>query len=749
MGEKKYETKHLVCKVCDNDCTLEADLEDGKLIRLRGVPDPSAICSKVRYWNEYIHNPSRIIHPLKNVGSNRGEQKWERISWDQALDEIAQKMMDIKKKYGAESIVFSGTETNQGRQQGMWRRFANVIGTPNWITGQHLCLGNTLQVHRLTYGTHIMENYAKANCILLVGHNPHPNNWAGEYAKLKKARARGAKLIVLDPRPSINARDADIHLRLRFGTDAAMLLGFLNVILNEGLYDKAFVEKYCYGFDELKKRADEYPLERVAEITECKAEDIAKAARMYATEGPSIIPWGPIPDMQVNSTSLIRLQDILMSVCGYLNKSEILSHYDPDIEPVSNIERYDLLSPEQQSKLLGTEEYPLFSYKGYEPFKEPNKRVYGLEYYNLLASFMANPPATFRAMRTGKPYPIKALFNSGTNTLMSYCNQNGIYEGLMNLDLIVVFDHWMTPTAQLADYVLPSDYYLERIGFRQLDHTPSAITQQQVLKPVGEVKHQYFVIKGLADRMGLGKYFPWKDFEEVIDWRIRKTGKTFKEISKQHVIPPSRTIDPLATENGFATPTGKIELYSTALKWLGYDPLPYYREPEQSQRATGPIKKEYPLEVFVGIRDGFNYLTNLRQIPSLRKKQPWPEVFLHPDDVAKYGLKNHQWIWVESVAGRLKAMVKSDPGEPVGTIRVPHGWWFPELPGGPETAFSGAMECNDGLIIPDDDWNLDREQGVVGLRGGFLAKVYPADPPAHFKPEGPDEYYHVVKTINE
>ena len=374
--------------------------------------------------------------------------------------------------------------------------------------------------------------------------------------------------------------------------------------------------------------------------------------------------------------------------------------------------------------------------------------MYGLEYYNLLASFMANPPAVFQAMRTGKPYPVKAMFNAGGNTLMSYANQNGILEGIMNLDLAVVFDHYMTPTAQLADYVLPSDYYLERIALRQLDHTAGAVTQQQVMEPVGECKHLYFVIKGLADRMGLAEHFPWQDFEEVINWRIQSTGMTWDEYSQTHIIPPSKMVNPLASECGFATPSGKIELYSSVLEELGYDPLPHYNEPMQSPISSPALAQEYPLTLFAGLRDHHNYLTNLRQIQGLRDKQPWPETYLHPKDVARYGLQHGQWAWVETTTGRIKLLVKADEIQPEGTIRIPHGWWFPELPGGPETGFSGAMLYNDGLVLSDEAWNMDPEQGIVNMRGGMLAKIYPADPPETYTEQAPNPCYYVTRPVN-
>ena len=722
---KCIETKNVICVVCDNYCPLKAKIIDGRLQNLEPLEDPKAICYKAHSWKEHINHPDRILHPMKNVGP-RGSQQWVPISWDQALDEIAARLQKIIHQYGAESVCASSLMGNVSGDQGMIRRFLNLIGSPNFISGLHMCQGNTFQVHRATFGTSISENFKTANCILLVGHNPHRGNWAGQASQLDAALKRGAKLIVLDPRRSENARHADIHLPLRYGTDTAMLLGFLHVIVNEGLYDKEFVARYTYGFDRLKERLQEYPLEKVAAITGCDAAQIAAAARMFATAGPSIIPWGPIPDMQVNSTSAIRCQDILVSLCGFVGKCEQLEQPNSALLNVSRLELHEKLPPEQKAKQLGSDRYPLLSYRGYELQREAVKRVYGIEWLDLIASFMANPAAVFRAMRTDDPYPVRALLNLGSNALMCYVNQQGILEGLMRQELIVVFDHWMTPTAQLADYFLPADYFLERPALMNDDGGSGAILQHQVLQPPGECRSLYFLLKGLAERMGLRSYFPWEDDLALLNDRLAPSGKKLPEAAEQVFVSGSGYVDPLQT--GFATPTGKIELYSTVLEQLGADPLPSYQEPAQTPVSAPALAAEYPLTVFVGLRDKANYLTNLRQIKSLRAIDPWPEAYLAPGDVRRFGLENGQWIWLETTHGRMALRVKSDEVQPAGTVRVPHGWWIPEWKAGLSTGLSGAMYFNDGMIFPDDDWNTDPVQGVPNLRGGLLTKVYPVKP---------------------
>ncbi len=740
------EKKKVICTVCDKMCPLEVQVENNKLIDAKGLVNPDSVCMKPKFANEYINHEQRLLYPLKNVGAKRGDQKWERISWNQALDEIAEKLSTIIEKYGPESFVVSTLAVNAGVDQGTIRRFMNLLGSPNWISGLSMCMGNTAQVHRATVGWYLVSDYEKAKCIVYIGHNPNKLNWVAEYNLLLDAKKRGAKLIVMDPRKSHCANLADIYLPLRYGTDAAMLLGWLNVIINEELYDKKFVKKWTVGFEELKERVQEYPLEKVAKITGCDAKEIRKAAIMYAKNGPSIIPWSVNFDMSKNSTSTIRCHCILAAICGYINKSEMLAYPTSDVVTISEIEMHESLPEEKKKIQLGTKTYPFFTYEGLKSLNEPTKRVYGREYYNVIASYMAHPPTVFKAMRTGDPYPVKAFFAMGSNALMGYANQQGIFDALMNQELVVCFDHLLNPTAQLADYILPGDAWLERPGiFPPMDLAPMALASEQALTPPGECKDQYFIIKGLADRMGLSEYFPWKNLKEFLEYRIEGTGLKWEEYEKTFLHGPKKLFSPLLMDKpventklgmvkfllsmpftkpvGLATPSGKVELKSSLLEKMGYDPLPYYKEPIQTPLSNPKLAKEYPYTLFIGLREGPYYNTNQRHVKELRKMLPNPISLIHPEDASTNNIESGDWIWVETTHGRVKMMAQLDKVQPKGTIRVPHGWWLSELEPGEETGYSGAMLHNDGMLISDEDWNLNPEQGLPNLRGGLLAKV--------------------------
>lgn len=700
--------KQVVCSSCDNFCPLTARVEDGRVVKVAARDHPflrDVICVKGAYAPKAFAHPDRLMYPLKRVGE-RGEGKWERVTWEAALDDIAVRLRKVIDEHGPEAFAVATSNWNTTVDSGMSRRFMNLLGSPNWISGVAYCMGNTAAVNRMVYGWYPRADILNTKCIVLFGHNPRRHSWTAEYKMVRMAQQMGAKLIVLDPRKSENAELADLWLPLRAGTDAAMCLGWLNVIIEEKLYDADFVAKWTHGFDAFAARVREYPLERVAAITGVDAELIAAAARVYATTKPACIPWSPITDQQVSSTSAIRLHCALRALTGNLDVTggDIFGGFNPNIVSDTDIELHELLPEAQKAKQLGADEFPVFTYRGMAPLAAPTKRVWGREWANLIGgNYMANPTSTFRAMAEGTPYPVKAFFSLGNNTLMAFANSQQIHKGLLNQDLIVVHEHMLTPTAQLADYVLPGDAWLER---------PSMMVgiSEQAMAPPGECRDVYWFWRELAVRMGIGEHFPWPTLEALYDWRLQPSGKTWNDVVADGMVPYPTQEQRSYERAGFATPTGKVELYSTVLEGLGFDPLPYYRE------AAVP-DADYPLSLFVGIRDDEYFQTGQRFVPELRKRAPEPTLFIHPEDAAPLQLEHGTWTRVETRHGG--AVMRTDLREqmPRGLVRVPHGWWKPEsAPGRPH--LSGMWTFSDAQLSGDDDPSLmDVEQGVPHLKG--------------------------------
>lgn len=710
--------KRALCSGCDIYCQVLAEIpESGQVgdVRVKAMdprPLKANICMKGVHAPAGFSHPKRVLYPLKRTGP-RGSGQWEQVSWEDALDDIATRLADIVALHGPEALAVSTSQWNTQTDNGAGRRFMNLLGSPNWISGVAICAGNTAAINRMVYGWYPYPDYTQTQCIVLFGHNPKQHSWTPVYNAIRRAQERGAKLIVLDPRRSESAERADLWLPLRAGTDAAMCFGWLKVILDEGLYDKAFVERWTTGFEALRARVDEFPLERVEAITGVKAELIAQAARMYATTGPAVIPWTPVTDQQRNSTSAIRLHCILRAVCGYLDVAggEVLHGFHKDIVHESDLELHGVLSDAQRDKQLGADIYPAFTYRGMAALREPTQRVWGYEWANLISgSYMANPSMVFRAMADADPYPVKAFFTLGNNTLMSFANMQLIERALKNQDLIVAVEHFRTPTAQLADYILPGDAWLERnclsdgFGWTAI-YRPS----QKVVEPPGECRSVYDFWRALAVRMGMAEHFPWTSNEEVLDHRVARLGMDFETFAQKHPYHMDKLAFRKYEQTGFATPSGRVELYSSVLEDLGFDPLPYWR-------ADPPADPQWPLSMFMGIREDEYFQTGHRHIPALRARKPEPQLYIAALTAAQNGLAEGDWAEVVSPQGRvrLKTLIRDDM--PAGVVRVPHGWWLPERAEGDGT-LSGAWDFADAQICPDGPEHLDREQGVPHMKG--------------------------------
>ncbi|NKC15878.1 MAG: molybdopterin-dependent oxidoreductase [Gammaproteobacteria bacterium] len=700
--------KSVVCMSCDGFCPVAAKVKDGQVVKVTTREHPffhDVICMKGAYAPKSFAHPERIHHPLKRIGA-RGDGAWQQVTWDQAMDDIAERLRGTVAQYGPESLAVAASYANIGLDNGLTRRFMNLVGTPNFISGVAYCMGNTAAVNRMVYGWYPRGDIINSKCIVLFGHDPRRHSWTLEYKSIRVAQAAGASLIVLDPRKSGNAQAADIWLPLRAGTDAAMTMGWLKVIIDEGLYDADFVRNWTVGFDQFVERVNEYPLDRVASITGVDAELIAKAARLYANSKPAVIPWSPITDQQVSSTSAIRLQCALRALTGNIDVKggEMMVGFNPGMRSDTEVELHGALAGEQKAKQLGADEFPVFTYRGMEALGPATEKVWGSEWANLVSGcYMANPMAVFRAMEEEQPYPVKAFFALANNTLMSFANTQRIYNALMNQDLIVAYEHMLTPTAQLADYVLPGDSWLER---------PSIMAgiSEQAMAPPGECRSIVYFWRELAKRMGLAGYFPWHTAEEVFDFRLEPSGLTWEQVLETGRLPKAPYQEKKYLETGFATPSGKVELYSSVLDDLGFDPLPYYRE-------SATPNDDYPMAMFIGLPDDEYYRTGHRHIPELRRRAKDPTLFVHEADARALELGEGDWATVVTSTGKMVGRVFVRSSMPKGLVRVPHGWWKPESRPGLEN-MSGMWSFADAQITADEDPDLiDREQGIPHMKG--------------------------------
>jgi len=718
--------KYSLCFWCKPRCRLKVETEDNRLVRI--APSPIKACPR-KYCSdlERFYHPERLNYPMKRVGE-KGENKWQKITWDEALDEIAAKLQALKDRYGAETLAV--THGTSRTYEELNSRFLNLFGSPNQCGQAHICHGNSAVVATTLFGWWPywmnVEKLENTKCLMLIGRNPphtHQTIWEG-YLKAKK---KGTKLIVIDPRRSESAQAADLWLRLRPGTDAALLLGMINVIIKEKLYDKKFVTKWCHGFDELTERAKEYPLDRVSEITWVSNKEIVAAARMFAKNKPSCAMEGMGVAHQPNAYSPIALRHIISAIVGNVDVpgGEELMGPAPFITE-HEVELAEALPREQRSKILGNQ-FRLYTWPGYELVQSNVERVWGKRCDMFGYTCLASAPAVYKAIAYSDPYPVRALITVSSNPMVTIPNTKLVYKALKSLDLYVVVDYFMTPSAQLADYVLPSALWLERSFLWNYHNTTPVIRAGEAALPPSipgmyDRRNDYDFWRGLAIRVGQEDYWPWKTIEEYYDYRLKPLKMNFKELVKKGKVVTKKSEYKKYEKTGFGTPTGKIELYSTVMEKLGYDPLPYYKEPPESPTRTPDLAKAYPLILITGGRFHPFFHSEHRQVETLRKRYPWAKMQIHPDTAKELGIKEDDWVWIETQHGRVMQKVIIDRDLDPRVVHAQHGWWYPEMPG-EEPWLHGVWVSNINVCTSSDEETCDEALGSWPLRT-FQCKVY-------------------------
>ena len=716
-------SKKVICYGCWMNCRVQAITKNGRLIRIEKAPGGSRVpCERCKAAPEWVYHENRLRYPLKRSGQ-RGENKWQRISWDQAFEEITSKIDMLKQTYGAESIV--GSQGTGRTVDHVRRRFMNLLGSPNiTAAGTQVCYGNDHVIEGLTYGRFTqggdMDN---AKCIVEMGGNP-AQAYIPRWTKIVNARRRGAKIIVVDPRFTKTAEIADLWLQIRPGTDTALMMAWLNVIINEGLYDREFVDKWTTGFDKLYTRVQEYTPERVAGITQLPLEQIVASARMYAANQPGVMEWRVALDgIGRNATQAVRARAILRAIMGDLDVQggHPYSGPHPLVVSEAEIEENDRLPLEQKAKTLGTDKFRLFTWEVYEELSRCAAKVGWRATLPSAYIVKAHAPSLWRAMLDGDPYSVKALITAANNPLVTSANTKLVYRALKKLDLFVVHDYFMTPSAMLADYVTPAATWVERpflnLAFGAQD---IVIAGQAAIDPVGESLTDFDFFRELGVR--LGQDWPWKNLEELYDFQLRDLGYTFSQFLQKggSLIPPVEYRKYERT--GFATPSGKVEIYSTIFEKYGYDPLPRYEEPAESVISTPHLAKDYPLTLVTGGRFRPMYHSEYRQVKSLRKMHPDPLVEIHPETAKSLEIGEGDWIWIETALGRVKQRAKLSAGVRKDCVHAEHGWWLPEA-NAAEPSLFGIWDVNINVVVDDAIEKCNPEIGGWQLKN-LLCKVY-------------------------
>ena len=697
------ETRRAYCGLCHPRCGVLLHIENGRAMKVEGDPNHpisrGRLCARGKLLIDHLYHPARLNYPLKRQGE-RGSNQWQRISWDQALYEVAERLASLRDRHGPETLAFTHGTYRTHHWDG--RRFFNLFGSPNLCGPNTICFCSSNTVEYATYGGFVRGDLRQTKCLVLWGHAPSQSDPVFAFEEIVLAKKRGAKLIVIDPRRIAEAKFADMWLQIRPGTDLALMLGWLRLMITEGWYDRDFVDRWTVGFDDLRKAVDPYTVEKVSEITWLSPEQVRESAKCYATTKPGVITWGLGLDKQgMNATQAVRARCLLRALAGNLDVpgGELLGCSEPVGSIIGNevMECNEALPPEQRAKQLGADEYPLFGFPGWERNVAANSRL-PRDYMRPPVADMtcvAHERAVLEAAISGHPYPVTAIISLAHNPLLSLPNVRRTHEALKALQLYVVSDYYLTPSAALADYVFPAACTLERT---ELWLTPGfCMPCPKAVEPLYERRDDYQFWRGLAIRLGQAEHWPWETVEQVWDYRLAPVGLTFEELKARNGL-----IGPAEYRRyehfGFGTPSGKVELRSATFEALGCDPVPRYHEPPLSPLAEEA--RQYPFVLITGSRFMPMYQSEQRQFEAARAHMPQPQVTIHPDTAKQLGLAEGKWAWVETPHGRIRLLTHvSDTVHP-RMLDVQHDWWFPERPGKDPELF-GVFESNANVLCPD------------------------------------------------
>ena len=682
---------------------------DGKLVKVEGDENQpitqGRLCVRCLTLPDMTYHPDRVIYPMKRAKENRGKNAWERCTWDEAYDIIEENIQGLKEKYGPESIVvFGGTGREGGPMCGPYGQA--MIGTPNSCYTQS---GYACYIPRVAAATYVAgvtypemdyagglplryddPAYEIPEVLVTWGKEPLPSNGDGFFGhSVIDCMKRGSKLISIDPRSNWLSTRAAIHLPIRPGTDTALGMAMLNIIINEKLYDEDFTDRFCYGFEQLSERVQDMPPEKAAEICGVDVEDIYAAARMYANAKNAAILWGLAIDQKANGAQAGHCILSLEAITGNMDipGGQLLGDVNDSLGDLGF--GWAELGPELQTKIIGLNEYPAY----------------------VAMVLNSHADLTLEAMETGVPYEIHGGFIASTNLLAGTCaaQPKRWHDAMVKLDFVFAADCWITPTIQCcADVILPLATFAERQSAVGVHYGASPNMTGCVVDAVkaGETKGDLEIQYELGCRLNPKPYERFKDFE---DWRDEfRLGHNFTYEHLRDEVTIQRDVRYKKYETGrlrpdgkigFNTPTGRIELYSTLFQQFGDDPLPYYEEPQYSPVSTPELMDEYPFVLTTGARIYAFFHSEGKQIPLLREMNPDPLLEINPADAAKLGIIDGEWVNVENQFGKCELKAKVSPIVKPGVVHAQHGFWFPEEDG-EEPHLFGVWRCNINNLIP-------------------------------------------------
>lgn len=665
-------------------CALRVGVQNNRIVSLKGDPDgylnKGYICPKAMASPDRLNHPARLRHPLRRKGA-RGEGQWQKISWQEALGCVVENLQSARDRLGARSVAFC-----QGMPKGLEHfvliRLANTFGSPNVVVVQDVC-----HAPREISGLHtcgfypVADFHHKSRLVLLWGGNPTSTNEEGQISNLLVNQIQqGTELIVVDPRRTSLARRADHWLQIRPGSDCALALSFLNVIITEELFDKNFVNHWTHGFDALADHVSSYTPEAVSRITWIPAHQIKDAARAYARCRPAAIAWGNAIEHNIHSFNTARALVCLMAVCGNLDVAGgNIQANEPEILSLGKFVRADLLP------------------------SKPKEMIHA--HHHAIPKMMTVPPAFFRkAVLEGVPYAIAAAYVQCANPLLAYADSRQTHEALMKLNFLAVSDIVMTPTAALADVVLPAATHFEfnDIGHYGLGHG-YLLARPKVVDPPAECWPDIKILNELGNMLTPAQYW-YDDYEKLLDALLAPAGMDFDRFAELGILKGSDQFKKYEM-NGFKTPSGKVELSLSRAESLKAPALPNFSGyPE-------PPDPEYPL-LLTSAKSRYYLHSSYRWLEKLRTARPHPRAAIHPQTAAGYNINQNDEVIIETAYGQISQIAHLTEDVHPEVIVAACGWWFPEEKIEP---LFGWDRSNFNILTSTE--KLGRQFGTPNLKG--------------------------------
>jgi len=657
-----------ICNGCGNRCGIFAYVKNGRLWKIEGNPEANGnlgvVCPKGHGYLYDLYNPSRIKSPLKRVNGH-----FESISWEQAYKEISQKLNLILLNNGPQSVFW----VNYPQTNHLYAlRFMHALGSPHYFTHGSTCYTARNAGWIYTIGELPSNDLSKSQYILIIGRNPAGGIDLGQIKRIMEAKSKGTKLVVVDPRHSETAILADEWLPIKPGTDLALLLAMINVMVKEGLYDKKFVQERTIGFDQLEEEIVNYPPEWAEKVCEIPADTIVRITRELAKAKPKALIHrgyhGAFGAQYLNSFQTARALAIANSLLGNINREGGI--YFPKTAILGELQpKHPAPDLPQMGKLDGTGvpgRYPLGSYGD------------GIAH--------AIPELALRG-------ELKAGFVYHNNPLRTNPNPKRVIAGYKKLELLVVIDTVLSETASIAHYVLPESFYLERTEAIDTKHSgkrAQVSIQQQVVKPLFDTKPGTQIIIELAKHLGIGKYFDF-DIEEANRLRLKPCGVSLEELKKRGIVAVG---DPW--KEGFAkldTPSGKVEIYSKTLDDLGFPAIPRWEDPLVSPDPKDP----HSFRLLHGKQAIHTHAMTANQpiLMSISHRYDMIRLWMNRERGAKLGLKDGDWVEVESAVGKGRIRVRLTDGIHPSCVWLPSGYgiFSKHL----KTAYDVGLSYNDFL----------------------------------------------------